>query len=60
MIDSYLSACKKSKAWPNFSVGNHDSPRITTRFGITLGKSAINALLMLLPGKVQIIWPSYE
>ena len=45
-----MEACQKIEAWPNFSMGNHDSPRVTTRFGKQLGSFAMNALLLMLPG----------
>ena len=47
---SYLDKCKVKCAWPNFSLGNHDSPRGTTRFGCEVGSFTMNALLLLLPG----------
>ncbi len=49
-MTSYLEACKEIGAWPNFSLGNHDCPRGTTRFGLQLGQHGMNALLLLLPG----------
>ena len=47
---SYLDSCKEKNAWPNFSLGNHDCPRSTTRFGSEAGSFAMNALLLFLPG----------
>ena len=47
---SYLDSCKEKSAWPNFSLGNHDCPRSTTRFGSEAGSFAMNALLLFLPG----------
>jgi alpha-glucosidase len=50
VLEEYLNVCSTLGAWPNFSLGNHDSPRGTTRFGSPKLASAMNALLMLLPG----------
>ena len=49
-LSLYLNTCKEKSAWPNFSFGNHDCPRITTRFGSEAGSFTMNALLLLLPG----------
>ncbi len=51
VIEEYLSACAKAgDAWPNFSTGNHDCPRTSTRFGPDIAPKVLNTLLMLLPG----------
>eukprot|EP00096_Caligus_rogercresseyi_P009388 TRINITY_DN3180_c0_g1_i1.p1 TRINITY_DN3180_c0_g1~~TRINITY_DN3180_c0_g1_i1.p1 ORF type:complete len:642 (+),score=181.57 TRINITY_DN3180_c0_g1_i1:259-2184(+) len=36
-------------AWPNFNLGNHDNPRVRSRFGPEL-VDGMNMLVMLLPG----------
>lgn len=48
VLKSYLEAC--GSAWPNFSLGNHDSPRSSSRFCSELASYAMNALLLLCPG----------
>lgn len=50
VITDYLDCCKKAGAWPNFSLGNHDTPRGTSRFGLKLAAFGMNVLLLLLPG----------
>ena len=47
-IKNYLEVLP-DKAWPNFNLGNHDKPRIATRFGADL-VDAMNMIYMLLPG----------
>jgi alpha-glucosidase len=45
-IDEYESALPES-AWPNWVIGNHDQPRITSRVGIHQSKVAAMLLLTL-------------
>ena len=47
---AYLSKCREHNAWPNFSLGNHDSPRGTTRFGPKIANDVMTTLVLLLPG----------
>ena len=47
---AYLSKCREHNAWPNFSLGNHDSPRGTTRFGPKIANDVMITLVLLLPG----------
>jgi alpha-glucosidase len=43
-IDEYESALPEN-AWPNWVIGNHDQPRITSRIGI--GQAKVAAMLLL-------------
>jgi alpha-glucosidase len=45
-IDEYESALPEN-AWPNWVIGNHDQPRITSRVGITQARVAAILLLTL-------------
>lgn len=45
-IDEYESALPE-KAWPNWVIGNHDQPRITSRVGVQQAKIAAMLLLTL-------------
>jgi alpha-glucosidase len=45
-IDEYESALPEN-AWPNWVIGNHDQPRITSRVGINQSKIAAMLLLTL-------------
>ena len=45
-IDEYESALPEN-AWPNWVIGNHDQPRITSRIGIHQSKVAAMLLLTL-------------
>ncbi len=45
-IDEYESALPKN-GWPNWVIGNHDNPRITSRVGIQQAKVAAMLLLTL-------------
>ena len=47
---AYLSKCRENNAWPNFSLGNHDSPRGTTKFGPKIANDVMTTLVLLLPG----------
>ncbi|HEX2921758.1 MAG TPA: alpha-amylase family glycosyl hydrolase [Bacteroidales bacterium] len=46
MIDEYESALP-GNAWPNWVIGNHDQPRITSRVGLNQAKIAAILLLTL-------------
>lgn len=47
-ITPWIEAHQNNK-WPNFTLGNHDQPRISTRVGEKF-VDALNVLLLLLPG----------
>ncbi len=47
-MTSYLKALPKN-AWPNFSLGNHDKPRVADRVTESL-VDALNMVYMMLPG----------
>ncbi|XP_040573552.1 maltase A3 [Lepeophtheirus salmonis] len=49
-IIPYIAEVKEvNHTWPNFNLGNHDNPRVRSRFGPEL-IDGINMLVMLLPG----------
>ncbi|VVC30056.1 Glycoside hydrolase superfamily,Glycosyl hydrolase, family 13, catalytic domain [Cinara cedri] len=49
-VNQWLDNMPKGK-WPNWVIGNHDQPRVATRFGSEM-VDGINMLNLLLPGTV--------